>query len=106
MKRRAPLTEWLPSLPSPRSSTLAVRPQTATRRKTMSAEQSLMARRHFLITSALVGTAGLVIPSVAHAGSAPPPPADAQTTAVGSTSSASAGAIAGASLLGTAAAAE
>jgi pimeloyl-ACP methyl ester carboxylesterase len=45
----------------------------------MSAQHSMMARRHFLITSAFVGTAGLVMPVAAHAGTAPPPPADAQT---------------------------
>jgi pimeloyl-ACP methyl ester carboxylesterase len=39
----------------------------------MSTQPPLIARRHFLITSALVGTAGLILPSVAHAGTVPPP---------------------------------
>jgi pimeloyl-ACP methyl ester carboxylesterase len=45
----------------------------------MSAQQSLMARRHFLITSALVGTAGFISPTAAHASAVPPPPSDAQS---------------------------
>ena len=68
--------------------------------------QPLMARRHFLITSALVGTAGLIIPTAAHAGTVPPPLSDAQTIAPAPPTSASEGGVASAMLVGTAATAE
>jgi pimeloyl-ACP methyl ester carboxylesterase len=51
----------------------------------MFSQQSLMARRHFLITSALVGTAGLISPAVAHAGTVPLSPSDTQSFARPST---------------------
>ncbi|WP_231462793.1 epoxide hydrolase N-terminal domain-containing protein, partial [Sphingomonas sp. URHD0057] len=70
----------------------------------MSARQSLMARRHFLITSALVGAGGLIIPSVAHAESAPLP--DAQTISPTPTTSTSAAGLPGALLAATAATAQ
>src|SRR5438128_2052904 len=70
----------------------------------MSAQQPLMARRHFLITSALVGAGGLIIPTVAHAQSAPLPP-DAQTIAPAPSTSPAA-AVPGGLLVGTAATAQ
>jgi nitrous oxide reductase len=72
----------------------------------MSAQHSLMARRHFLITSALVGTAGLIVPAAAHAAIAPPPPGDTQTIAPAPSTSASEGGVASAMLVATAATAE
>ena len=72
----------------------------------MSAQQSLMARRHFLITSALVGTAGLILPSAAHAGTVPPMPPGAQALTQPSVANASGGGISSAILGGTAATAE
>jgi pimeloyl-ACP methyl ester carboxylesterase len=69
----------------------------------MSAQPSLIARRHFLITSALVGTAGLIIPTVAHAGTVPQPPSEAPSLTPSAATSASDAGIAGAMLVGAAA---
>src|SRR5258708_22888709 len=71
----------------------------------MSAQQSLMARRHFLITSALVGTAGLIVPTGARAGTAPPP-SGAETIAPAPTTAASEAGLSSATLIGTAATAQ
>jgi pimeloyl-ACP methyl ester carboxylesterase len=71
----------------------------------MSAQQSLMARRHFLITSALVGAGGLIIPTIAHAEGAPVSP-DAQTIAPTQTTTASPAAIGTAMLVGAVATAQ
>src|SRR5690349_13088188 len=68
----------------------------------MSAQQLLMARRHFLITSAMVGTASLVTPSVVHAGTAPPPSGAESTTSSPSTAARD-GSLSGAALIGAAA---
>src|SRR5689334_22786931 len=71
----------------------------------MSTQQPPIARRHFLITSALVGTAGLIIPSVARAGTAAPPPSGAPALAPATTAGASETGVANAFLIDTAAAA-
>jgi hypothetical protein len=68
----------------------------------MSAQQLLMARRHFLITSAMVGTASLITPSVVHAGTAPPPSGAESTTSSPSTAARDGG-LPGAALIGAAA---
>src|SRR6476646_10429245 len=68
----------------------------------MSAQQLLMARRHFLITSAMVGTASLVTPSLVHAGTAPPPSRAESTTSSPSTAARD-GSLSGAALIGAAA---
>ena len=67
----------------------------------MSAKQSLMARRHFLITSAWVGAGGLIIPSIAHAETTPSL-SDVQTISLAPTTAPSAAAISSTALLGTA----
>src|ERR1051325_8488697 len=62
-RAKATMTAWSQLLLlSPRPSDACRTQNVMTGRKSMSAQQSLMARRHFLITSALVGTAGIVIP--------------------------------------------
>ena len=68
----------------------------------MFAKQPLMARRHFLITSAFAGTAGLIMPTVATAGTAPPPPSDAPRVAPQSLTTASEAGISSATLVGAA----
>jgi len=66
----------------------------------------LIARRHFLITSALVGTAGLIFPAAAHAASAAPPPPEAPSLAPSASAGVSETGIASAVLAGTSAVAE
>src|SRR4051812_45877709 len=65
----------------------------------MSKQPPLMARRHFLITSALLGTSGLLLPTVAHAGTTPPPPAGSPSLVPAATSTASEAVVADAVLI-------
>src|SRR3954447_1749470 len=72
----------------------------------MVAQQSLMARRHFLFTSALVGTAGLICPALTHAAPLPPSSSDAQSLGFALAKTAPEAGVPGASIIGTTAAAE
>ena len=70
----------------------------------MSKQPSLMARRHFLVTSALLGTGGLLLPTVAHAATSPPPPSGAPALAPAPTAAASEAVVTDAVLIEAAAA--